>query len=525
MSVLIVLGLVGCSNAPKADVGGPTTSSAAPADGDALDRAIGESWAQASVSPAPRSSDAEFVRRVHLDLIGRIPTRHEARAFLESTNSHKRERLVDELLGSEEYAEHWADVYMDELFGSDPKVRRQIAFVSQWLSEELAADRPYDELVDELITAEGAHRENPAVAYVAVHNRREKLVGPTNATASSLLGVQLGCAQCHDHPYDDYSRDDFWALSAFYARTRTQIEKNDDGRTIVVTNKRRGEARIKDERSERKRAVEPSFLGREVVIEEGEDRREVLSRLVQESPLMAKAATGRNWTALFGDGIVSPWNDLGGESAEHPELLEVLAQDFVDDGYSLKAQLRAMVLSDAYQRSSESVEGVDVTASRAVFAQASVRPLTVHQLFNSLMVSTGLESVENRAFRRAVTKRKNKALQEFVFTFGDEEALDADSFSGNVPQVLLLLNGGLTNEGVVSREGSLVDQVLREVAAPTDRIDELFLATYSRMPSADERERMLGLIETHGGDAEGAQAPYEDLLFALLLSSEFLSNH
>jgi hypothetical protein len=511
-----------------------------------LDPLIEALWREASVKPAPPADDGAFLRRVSLDLIGRIPTLAETRTFLADAGADRRARLVDRLLGSREFAEHWGELYADLLFGTEgkaAKLERQYDPRS-WLVQAFEENRGYDKIARELITATGDLRGNGAVGFITARARGGG--GPeavTGAAARIFLGLQIQCAQCHDHPYDKrWKQEDFYGLVAYFARTKPRNEKiegdlrdasmmmagdeaaappkkkNKAMKTFVLVDVKRGEARMHRPHSEEDELVSPRFLGRDVSPQGDETRRQALARAILASDLFPKAMVSRTWAQLFGTGLVDPWDDLGGEGdARHPRVLVELARDFVSSGYDTKRLLRTIVLSTAYARSSAgSADGV------AAFAQAGVRPLSPEQLFRSLVVATGAEEMGKR--RRdpdRTEKRLLNAFREYQFVFGDDEMAEANRFDGSVPQSLLLMNGELTNGGTKADEGGVLGQVLAGSADPAARLDELYLAAYARKPSPEERAPLVEYLRNH----RNGRAAYEDLFFALLTSTEAITNH
>jgi hypothetical protein len=530
--------------------GGPDPGAPAPrpaASGPlAVDPLLEALWREAGVTPAPAADDGTFLRRVSLDLIGRIPTLAEARAFLGDPVPDRRARLVDRLLGSRAFAEHWGSVYADLLFGTDRRAEKleKQADPQRWLVTAFEENRRYDEVVRALITATGDLQDNGAVAFVAARARGGG--GPeavTGAAARLFLGLQIQCAQCHDHPYDKrYKQEDFYGLVAYFSRTKARAEKGAEPppammmegqgqtevapakrpkaqRTVVLADIKRGEARMRRPGSEEDQLVSPRFLGRSVNERPGETRRQALARAILGSDLFPKAMVARTWAQLFGTGLVDPWDDLGGEQdPRHPPLLVELARDFAASGYDVKRLLRAIVLSAAYARGS----GGEDASALAVFAQAGVRPLAPEPLFRSLVTVTGADGMQlRRRDPEQVEKRLGQAFREYRFTFGDDEMAEANRFDGSVPQALLLLNGELTNGATRAVEGGVLARILAEKSDPAARLDDLFLAVYTRLPTAEERAPLLDHLRRQ----RNARAAYEDLFFALVTSTEAITNH
>jgi hypothetical protein len=524
-ALLCLLGA--CSGAERelADPGPATSSTAQPAELDPLDAAIAEHWRTAGVEPVAAADDAAFLRRATLDLAGRIPTADEVDRFLADERPDRREALVDALLQSDAFAEHWADVLADELLdGSTLDRPRLRSGLHAWLRGRLETGAGWDEMTTEMLTVEGdVDLEGPA-GFLVAHGRGGELETLTGRTARVFLGLQVQCAQCHDDPDGRFTQREFYGLAAYYARTREGLRKLDGEPTARIVERRRGQLRMptaEDAPGERTgELVLPGFPGLDAAPREGETRRDALARGVVASPLFAKAAVNHAWSRLLGRGLVEPWDDLGAPlGTVHPPLLEALAEDFVAHDHDLRHLVRRIVLSSAYQRSS--VGPAEGTAAREqAFAQAAVRPLDAAPLLRSLLVATGLEDVRGKAFARAVEQRMQRLEKEYARTFDDDEGGTADAFTGNVPQALLLLDGELTNQGVAAPPGALA-HVLRERSRPEDRVDALWRRVYGRWAPAEPRAEALAFLDARGHD----HAAYQDLMHAMLLTSEFLTNH
>jgi hypothetical protein len=530
------------------------------------------------VTPAPAADDGEYIRRVTLDLVGRVPTLPETTAYLADRAPDKRERLVDRLLASPGFGEHWADLTESLLFGGEPdrKIERDdprsyfvTAFNENWR---------YDRVATDILTATGTLRDNPAGAFLVA---REKGGGgpeaAAGATARIFLGLQIQCAQCHDHPYDKrWKQTDFYGLVGYFARTKTRRDKGEgklksaeairaaqlgadkagnlpDGMmtaammsmapTYELYDQNRGEAKMHAPGATKDVVVKPRFLGRALPEPPGEPRRQTLARAIVASDLFAKALVARIWAQLFGAGLVDPWDDLGAEAdPKHPKLLVTLAEDFRKSGHDFKALLRLLVLSNAYARSSAPAPGGADDAGAAVraFARARVRPLAPEQLFRSLLVATGAdEIVRDRQRRRDRSDRDGegpgdpaddddkamrlieRTLREYRFTFDDDEMADAE-FDGTLPQALLLLNGEFTNNGTRAEQAGVLGSILAATRDPAERIERLFLAAYARRPTHEELQLFRAQIKPNG---PASRKSYEDAFFALLTSTEAITNH
>jgi hypothetical protein len=579
-----------------------------------LDAVLHEAWKAAGVMPAAISEDGEFLRRVTLDLLGRVPTLAELSAFLTDKSPEKRRVLVDRLLADSDFGKHMADVEGDLLFGSQREGRYTSGDPRAYLAAAFNENRPYDQLAQALLTAKGSEAHDGASAFLIT---RERAGGGPEAVAGAasriFLGMQIQCAQCHDHPYDpQWKQRDFYGLVGYFARMRVRrLQKPEaqpmtetetaagadmnmaaaagdlmpptampDGtprkrtRVFEVLDLPRGEAKMHAPGATKEVPVAPKFLGRKLEQRPGETRRQTFARAVVASDLFAKAFVGRVWRQLFGAAPLEPWDDLGGEGGEkHPKLLLTLADGFRDSGHDVKRLVRRIVLSSAYARTAAPPATDDGGAAVRAFARARVRPLTPEQLVASLMVATGADEMLRQGRRprslggySRVAWRSNvqetathptaapgmtdtaaegvptnpaataeppepeadraarlaaRTLREYRFTFEDDEMADSD-FDGTLPQALLLLNGDFLNNGVRARKGGVLARILAETNDVDARIDRLFLAAYARKPRPTEHAAFRAALDVPAKERPRA---YEDAFFALLVSTEAITNH
>jgi hypothetical protein len=292
--------------------------------------------------------------------------------------------------------------------------------------------------------------------------------------------------------------------------------KKKPDKTVLLFDAPKGEAKMHRPHSDADVTVGPRFLGYQVTARPEESRRQTVTRAILASDLFAKAMVARTWAQLFGHGIPEPWDDLGGEQDDrHPAALRLLAADFAASGYDVKRLVRTIVLSEPYGRASVR-GGTDDDASLRTFARSGVRPLAPEPLFRSLVVATGADAIVRPGSRRLA-----QAFKEYRFTFGDDEMAEADRFDGSVPQALLLFNGQLTNAGARADRGGALAQILEASADPAARLEDMFLSVYTRPPRDDERRRLLAYLH----EQKDGRAAYEDVFFALLTSTEAITNH
>jgi hypothetical protein len=422
-------------------------------------------------------------------------------------------------------------------------------------------NRPFDQIVREMLTFTGEILPNGPGVFLASHLKGGGPEMAASVTARMFLGVQIQCAQCHDHPYDPrYKQDDFYGLVAYFARTKHKEQRREasqdaeaqgpampsempdkapNDKIYLVIDKPKGQAKFRRAGADTDTAVAARFLGRVVAPLPGETPRETLARAVLGSDLFPKTMVDRTWAQLFGRAISDPWDDLGGENdPRHPPLLTRLADDFRASGFDVKHLLRTILLSRAYGLTSRlttpttiAIPGVPAATISAAdggtaesppndptisFARAAVRRLTPEQLFGSMLVATGADRME-RGGGDEMERKIARMLRECLFVFGDDEMTEVNTFNGNIPQALLLWNGEIVNQGASKRPGGTLARILDENPSPAVRLRKMFLATYARPVTAPEEARLLPMLNQ--------RAAYEDLFFAMLTSSEMLTIH
>lgn len=489
--------------------------------------ALEASWQAAGVRPVGRADDATLLRRATIDLLGRIPTVEEIDAFTRDRSGDRFTRAVDRMLDDPAWADAWADSTVEVLLASaDPKAVRAVQDgLREWMARQLRAGTPWDAIVTEILTAKGDATDGPA-GFVAAHLRRGQIENVTGRTARVFLGLSVQCAQCHDHPDDDrYRQEDFYGLAAAFARTRARPSRGDGMLALEVIDRPRGRLRLPrpdDPPGTRTGPIVPvAFPGLELAARRDETPRQALARAVVESPLLDAALVGRTWSQLFGRGLAEPWDDLGAAGdPRQPETLRRLAAELRAHDRDLRWLVREIVLSPAYALASEgSAEGA--AERRAAFAQFPARAMTDDQLLASLLVATGVERSTLPRLRKIVRKRRAGLQERFAFTFDDDEMAPPEARGATIPQALLLLNGPLSSWGTIARGDTTLARILRTHADADERIDAIYLATLGRRPDAARRDALVGFV----AEREGRRAAYEDLVHALLVSSEFSTVH
>lgn len=485
-----------------------------------IDRYIDQRLQNEKVTASPRADDAAFLRRAYLDITGRIPTVEKATAFLDNRDPAKRAKLIDELLAGKEYGTHQADIWQALLLPRNSDNRRlQFDPMVKWLEDNFNADKPWDKMVHEILTASGQQDKEPAVTYFLANSTVDKM---TDSVSKVFLGVQLQCAQCHNHPFTEWKQTEYWGMAAFFLKTQIQPPRpnapNAAPPSVIDTpNPRRGRNALPDSA----KIVPAKFLaGEQPQVDAKAPLRPVLADWVTkaDNPYFSKAMVNRVWSEFFGRGLVNPVDDMhDGNPASHPELLDELARQFAANGFDVKFLISAICNSQAYQRSSKPT-GNNADASPAVLARMSIKVLSPEQLFDSLVQALGAPGRANNVpqNKQPVRGQARNPRAAFVAFFGLEDGADPTEYQAGIPQALRLMNSPQLNNNAV------LNQYLKGDKKPNEVVEHLYLMTLSRRPTAREFERLTTYVRNHKGEPRQA---YSDILWALLNSSEFTMNH
>ncbi|HTI51239.1 MAG TPA: DUF1549 domain-containing protein, partial [Planctomycetaceae bacterium] len=358
----------------------------------AIDAALEDLWRKQNVDSAPSATDEELLRRAYLDLAGRTPSVNEVRTYLSNKSPGRYEQLIDRLLQSPDHASHMATVWRTFLIpeGVDLTAFGGVEAFDRWLAERFGDGDPYDEIVRKLLLAEGRlSRSGPLLFYSAAKLDPDQLA---SRTARVFLGMRLECAQCHNHPFEPWTQQDFWSFAAFFAQiSRPQGELQAVSTVMQVRDIERGEVKLPDTDT----IVSPRFLngGVGAADDTGEARRRRLALWLTsaENPYFARAAANRVWGLLFGKGIVDPIDDFGvRHPPKSPEVLEILASHFLHSRFDLRELVRTVALTRAYRLSSGAATEDDRRAEW--FAQMHVKTLTAEQVYDCVTVAAMLDT-------------------------------------------------------------------------------------------------------------------------------------
>jgi hypothetical protein len=484
-----------------------------------IDRHILAKLMKLNVAPSELAVDAEYLRRVYLDVIGTLPTAAEARRFLNDPQPDRRARLVDELLARPEFADYWALQWADLLRVERSVLghKRALAYY-RWIHESLAANKPFDQFARELVTAEGPLAESgPAGFYRATTKPGEM----ASTLAQVFLGVRIACAECHHHPFDRWTQADYHGLTAYFAGV--SIRASPLGEVLV--------AEVGIARMARTGEAIPAFALGEPRPElknaaAGDQRRALAEWMTQpDNPWFARNLANRVWAHFLGRGLVDPVDDARATNPpSNPELLDALARHAVESKYDLRALIRTITASRTYQLSSRpnaTNERDEQNYSRALF-----RRLPAEVLFDMVCQTTGVPERFSGAppGTRAIQLWDSKTTHYFLKVFGRPERISACECERNqepsVAQVLHLLNAPEI-QGRMAHAGGSLARLCKRLPDDGALVEELYLTFYSRLPLEAERKRGLDYLKDHHDRRQAA----EDLAWALMNSLEFLFNH
>lgn len=481
-----------------------------------IDRLVAEKLKSNGITAAPAAEDAAWFRRVNLVLAGRIPMPSDVRAFLGDAGPDKRARAIERLLASSAYVNHlttsWRNWLLPEA-QTNPEIANAVPPFEAWLRTRIRTGMPLDQLTRELLThplnsrtamaADSESSENetgPQAFYLAKEGKPENLAA---ATSRIFLGVHLECAQCHNHPFARWTREQFWGMAAFFAG----VERPMGGGLREMTGRRELLIPNSD------RAVPITFLDdRAPEWQYKKSPRVTLAAWVTapENPFFAKAMANRLWWLVFGVGLVVPVDDLHDQNPpSHPELLDTLARALVDSGFDTRFLLRAICQSQTFGRAS--LVGEPQRQETRLFAHFPIQGLAPEQLYQSLAVVLGTPP-------QLVEANRQQFLETFAATNNPTDS------PTTILQALSLMNGSLVGSATDVGSGRLLGSVLQlSGLTPAESVETLYLATLSRPPAKGELQRALRYLEK--GEAKTSDTRYGDLLWALLNGVEFRTNH
>lgn len=508
-----------------------------------LDRYINAVLKREGIQPSEMSEDTEFLRRVHLDLTGKIPNPDEVLDFLKDGSSTKRQKKIKQLLASDAYLDYWTGLWVNWLIGRREDGDDRRIGLTFWVRDALTKNMPYNQFVQELIAADGELRDNGAGHYIMRYERSPVFL--TSHTSRLFLGLPMQCAECHDHKTEAWSQENFYEIAAFFAGIDSQ-RKGDIQTTDMVGNERRMDNFLIINKPEDsiwvrrlEKHVRPHFLDGTEYKGSLLKKREALAQWITDksNPYFSQAIVNRIWKHFMGRAFVEPVDGFGEENPPtNPELLKWLSKDFVIHGYDLQHLMRTLLNSETYQRTSQTNESNK--NDELYYSHAYVKPLSAEQFFYSLLQATGFERLQQvrmegikkqggedrKGMLRRLEEMKREHLKKFLFLLDNGEMEEIEAFNGTIPQALMMINGNMVNDSASHEErGSFVNYVLKEQREPVERMKYIYLNVLSRLPTAKEKTYFRRYLER--SLYRNKDLAYEDLYWVLLNSAEFSLNH
>lgn len=508
------------------------TYSTKPLEPGEIDRLVSAELARAKISPASQTTDEQFIRRVYLDLTGRLPVPADVSDFLKDASPNKRSRLIDRLLDSEEYSKHWASYWRTVITSRLPDIRGQImaGTFEVWLAEQLQKNARWDAITRDMLTAGGAVRydeptKNGQAFFMLSRFGEDAATELTAETSRIFLGIQIQCAQCHDHPSDVWKREQFHELAAYLVRFRQRPIR--DGMRIVGQEIfpilfREHQMPHTDE-PKKSTTMHPRFVdgkapGRFLT---DAKRRQALAEAITspKNPWFAGAFVNRMWGELMGQAFVQPIDDLGPEKeVTMPAVLGRVSAAFRGNGYDIKELLRALTNSETYQRQVRPGESVE---EHLLFAGSKARRMSADALWNNLVSVLGTLNGPPGAYRPMMAFGPFARLQGFEVQFKQEFAFDPsakpEEVEGSLSQTLMLMNNPLLHQKIQATGTNVLARILTTYSSDEEAIRMVYLKTLARRPTDRERSRCLEHVARVGQRSEA----FEDILWALLNSAEF----
>ena len=505
-----------------------------------IDEHVADQLFALGIPPSPKSSDVEFLRRSSLDATGVLPTEEQVEQFLTDTSPDKRAQWIDALLESPQFVDYWAYRWSDVLMLNSNLLRTEgVKAYYQWIRGQVEQNRPWDEMVRDIVTARGDAMENGATNFFAINQDPESM---TENACLAFLGLSIGCAKCHNHPLEKWTNDQYYAMANMFARVRAkgwggEVRDGDAGRSVYIVD--RGDL-IQPLRG---KPQPPAALDSPPIeMDSPEDRRLVLAQWMTspENPYFTRAVVNRVWAAYFGVGIVNPVDDLRASNPpSNPALMDALCQSLVTEKYNLKGLMRRIMNSETYQRSSSSVEGNQ--ADRKYFSHYYPRRLMAEVIHDAIVSVTNVPTEFNKVSFLGGDKRDTKfypkgtrAIQlydssvdsNFLKTFGrNQRRITCECERSDEPSIIQVLNlsNGDTLNNKLTESGSVIDAWITRFGDDLPSlVRTAFLRALSRYPTDDELKKFVGELQSNEVER---RIGLEDMLWSLMASKEFLFNH
>ncbi|MFN4260120.1 MAG: DUF1549 domain-containing protein [Gemmataceae bacterium] len=498
-----------------------------------VDQHTHKKWQELGIVPSELCSDEQFIRRVYLDITGTLPTPEQVAAFVNDKNAKKRDQLVDDLLETPEYsyyfANKWADILRVKRRNQADRAKGTFAFHG-WIRDAIANDMPYDDFARAVLAATGDEINSPPTVWYKELTQPEQFV---DDTAQVFLGLRIACAQCHHHPYEKWSQDDYWGLAAFFGRVGRKnmivpgLQQN-QGNRVVVFNRPTGN--VTNKRTNQPAAIKP-LDAEPLQVSRDEDPRQLLVDWMADpkNPFFARAVANRYWAHFFGRGIVDPLDDMRVTNPpSNPELLDALAQNLIDNKFSLKSLIKTICKSRTYQLSS--IPNDFNKHDKQAYARYYPKRMSAEVLFDAVCQVTNSPTAfgglpqDRHAPNRAIMLPDESFASYFLDVFGRPQRISACECErvseANLAQALHLLNSDEV-QGKISRGGGRADLLAKDERPDAEKVEELFLWAYARKPSP---EQLNVALEHINQNAANKKLAYENIIWALINTKEFVFN-
>lgn len=486
-----------------------------------IDQLVDAKLKKLRITPSEICDDATFIRRAYIDVTGTLPKPEEVREFVDNMSSGKRADLIDKLLDRKEFADLWVMKFAEllEIRSNNDQFSYKAALLYyNWLQDKFTKNTPIDQIVKDILTAEGSNFKNPAASYFQIEKDTLKT---SENVAQVFMGMRIQCSQCHNHPFDRWTMNDYYSFAAFFPQVARK--QGDDPRETIIFAKADGEVK----HPVTKQTMAPKFLGGErPEIKKGEDRREVLANWIASTnnPYFAKNMANIVWAHFIGKGIIDPVDDVRvSNPAINPELLEALGTKFMDYKYDFKKLVRDICSSRTYQLSTRANESNALDDRN--FSHAQIRRMRAEVLLDCIDEVTETTDKFQGLPRgaRAVEIADGNVANYFLTTFGRATRTTPCScevrVEPNLSQALHLLNGDNTQGKIAN--GGVVKKLLAKDKEPTKAIEELYARCLSRAPT----EKEMAKLKTYFADKKSNEQVVTDIFWALLNSKEFIFNH
>lgn len=490
-----------------------------------IDELVADKLRKLRIQPSELCSDRVFLRRAYIDIIGKLPPPERYERFINDDAPDKREELVDELLDRKEFVEMWVMNFAELLqIRSSNNANQGLSYKAtvlyyNWLEQQFADNVPMDEIASKLLRSSGGTFSNPATNFYQIENEPKKLA---ENVAQAFMGMRIQCAQCHNHPFDKWTMDDYYGFVSFF--TQVGRKRAGDPRERIIFNRNRGE----ENHPVKNKPIPPRYLGGGKADVQGRDRRAALAQWMtsDDNPYFARNLANRVWAHFFGRGIVEPVDDVRiSNPPSNPELWRTLGDKFAEYDYDFKKLVRDICTSRTYQLSTQTNPTNEGDTSN--FSHAYIRRMRAEVLFDTISQVT--QTTDRNKFRglprgaRAVQIADGRTTNYFLTTFGRATRETVCScevkMEPNLSQALHLMNGPTVHNKV--RQGGVIDRMLGQDMPLEQIITDLYIRCFTREPTDQELQR----IKQQVADADNTKAALEDVFWALLNSKEFMFNH